>query len=134
VRRITLNVDAAPPIRHHDGVCADRSSPNAGALFQAATAMVAAGPDAFPIRDHVGLTIASSEPLPDIWPKHGYSVPTAMIEVLVDAGMLADERLVEWEREEVTPNSRGYSIDIYIEESRFARNWIDPISPSPPAD
>jgi hypothetical protein len=99
-------------------------------LFRAATAVLVADPDAFPIRHYVRLTIASSKPLPDIWPEHGYDVPTAMIEVLVDAGMHADERLVE--REQVRPGMSGYSV--YIEESRFGDHSIGPSSPPSRAD
>ncbi len=120
MRPITLKVDAPPPIRHHDGVCADRSSPNAMALFEAAAAAVAADPDAFPIRHPVGLVITSSEPLPDTWPEHGYAADAAIIEVLVDARLLDDESLGETVREEVTPEMRGYSIS--IEESRV-KGW-----------
>lgn len=35
-----------------------------------------------------------------------------MIEVLVDAGVLADERLVEWERYNVRPETTGYSVSV----------------------
>jgi hypothetical protein len=109
MRPITLTVDAPPPIRHHDGVYADRSSPNAMPLFEAAAAVVAADPDAFPIRHPVGLVITSSEPLPDTWPEHGSDA--AIIEVLVDARLPDDESLGETVREEITPGMRGYSIN-----------------------
>lgn len=117
MRPISLTVNAPPPTRHNDGVCADRSSPNAMPLFHAAAAVVAADPKAFPIVHPVGAVITSSHPLPETSPKHGYDAPTAIIEVLVDAGLLADERQVEWEREEVTPRITGYSVSIEVPRS-----------------
>jgi hypothetical protein len=89
-------------------------------LFRAASAAVAAEPDAFPIRNPVGLVITSPEPLPDTWPEDGYVVDAAIIEVLVDARLLDDESLGETVREEIDPGVRGYSI--YIEESRV-KGW-----------
>jgi hypothetical protein len=84
-------------------------------LFRAAAALVAADPDAFPIRHNVRVVITSSEPLPDIWPERGYTVSTAIIEVLVDARLLDDESRGEWTREELSPGMRGYSL--HIQES-----------------
>jgi hypothetical protein len=108
---ILLTVDAPPPDRHDPGRCADRSSPNAMPLFRAAAAAVAADPDAFPIRGHVGIVVTSSEPLPD-HRAEGYGEADAMIEVLVDAGLLDDERWVYWEKYEVRPPTTGYSISV----------------------
>jgi hypothetical protein len=43
----------------------------------------------------------------------GYSVADAVVEVLVDAGLLADERLIESGRHEVRPElGSGYSVRI----------------------
>jgi hypothetical protein len=109
---ITLTVDAPFPTRHDPGRCADRSSPNAMPLFNAAAAVVAADPDAFPIRDAVGLVITSSEGLPDMDPDHGYFVDSAIIEVLVDARLLDDEDVPEQMREQIEPGTTGYSIRI----------------------
>ena len=85
-------------------------------LFEAAAAIVAAAPDAYPIQEYVRLTITSSDPLPDIRRQHGYAVPTAMIEVLVDARLLEDEDRRASVVEKVDPSMRGYSI--YIEKAR----------------
>jgi hypothetical protein len=104
-----LNIDASPPSRHNPGRCADRSSPNALPLFEAAAAFVASDA-AYPIRHRVGLVVTSSVPLPE---PDDYGPADAMIEVLVDAGMLADERLVETERYEVEPWTTGYSISVH---------------------
>jgi hypothetical protein len=109
VRRVSLAVDAPPPSRHDPARCADRSSPHALPLFDAAVSLVAADPDAFPIRQAVGLVITSAESLLE---RDGYGPADAMIEVLVDAGLLADERQVETERHRVDPQIRGYSISI----------------------
>jgi hypothetical protein len=80
--RVSLNVDAPPPTRHDPTRCADRSSPNALPLFDAAAALVASDPDAFPIREAVGIVVTSTRPLPD---PDGYGPTEAMIEVLVDS-------------------------------------------------
>jgi hypothetical protein len=52
----------------------------------------------------------------------GYDIPTAIEEVLVDAGVLADERLVASERQEIRPELNGYSvrIDPNVEIDRHA--------------
>jgi len=63
-----------------------------------------------PIRHPVKILIASPEPFrePD-----GYTIATSIEEVLVDAGFLADERLVEMEAHEVRPEmATGYSVQI----------------------
>jgi hypothetical protein len=53
--------------------------------------------------------VTSTTPLPE---PDGYSPADAMIEVLIDAGMLADERQVQTERYEVDPATTGYSISV----------------------
>lgn len=42
----------------------------------------------------------------------GHGPGDALIEVLVDAGLLADERLVERERYNVKPETTGYSVSV----------------------
>lgn len=76
-------VDAPPPTRHDPGRCADRFSPNALPLFRAVTSYVSAHREDLPIRHRVKVVIASAEPFrePD-----GYTIATAIEEVLVDAG------------------------------------------------
>jgi hypothetical protein len=78
-------------------------------LFHAATAYMAAHPEEMPIRYPVMVVFASPEPFREI---EGYDIATAIEEVLVDAGVLADERLVEMERHETRPEMRGYSVRI----------------------
>lgn len=109
MRSVSLTVASHPPARHDPSRCADRSSPNALPLFQAAAAVVAEEPDAFPIRGGVGIVVTSSARLPE---PSGYGPADAMIEVLVDAGLLGDERLVEWERYNVRPETNGYSVSV----------------------
>jgi hypothetical protein len=109
VDAITLFVAAQPPSRHDPGRCADRTSPNAWPLFQAANALVSDQPSRFPITTRVGIVVASSEPLPA---HDGYGPLDAIIEVLVDAGLLADERLVETERREATGTTTGYEVTV----------------------
>lgn len=74
---------------------------------------VASAPDAFPIRTGVDVVVTSRDPIPE---GDGYGAADAMIEVLVDAGVLADERLVATERFVLNPGSLGYSIDVEVEE------------------
>ena len=109
MRSVSLSVDSHPPARHDPGRCADRSSPNALPLFRAAAAVVAGEPDAFPIRGAVRIVVTSSARLPE---PSDYGPADAMIEVLVDAGLLADERLVERERYNVEPETTGYSVSV----------------------
>jgi hypothetical protein len=78
-------------------------------LFDAAVAVAGSDPGAFPIRQAVSLVVTSAEPLLE---RDGYGPAVAMIEVLVDAGLLADERQVETERYRVDPQMRGYSVSI----------------------
>ena len=106
---VSFSIDAPPPTRADPGRCADRWSPNALPLFRAAVEHVAASPDDFPLREEVGVVVVSSKPLPD---GDGYGALDPMIAVLVDAGLLADERLVTWERPEVAASVSGYSIRI----------------------
>ena len=106
---LTLSVEGEPPERHDPGRCADRSSPNAGPLFTAATEISAASPDAFPIQHVVGVVVVSRRALPE---SDGYGPVDAIIEVLVDAGVLADERLVTSESCVIDPTSVGYSITL----------------------
>ena len=101
-------------------------------MFREAAAAVAADPEIFPIRHPVGLLIMWSEPPPDPWPDHGYTTETAMIEVLVDAGLIDGEHLGESVRWQIRPEMSGYSI--YIEESHLGGYSIGPSSPSPRAD
>lgn len=109
MRSLSITVDSPPPARHDPGRCADRSSPNALPLFRAAAAAVAEKPDAFPIRGAVRIVVTSSARLPE---PSGYGPADAMIEVLVDAGLLADERLVERERYNLRRETTGYSVSV----------------------
>jgi hypothetical protein len=103
-------IDGPPPTRHHPGGCADRTSPNALPLFQAVTAHVTTHPGGFPVSDPVGVVLASAAPFDE---PEGYTIATAIEEVLVDAGLLTDERLVDMEGHEVRPEMMsGYSVQI----------------------
>lgn len=103
-------IDGPPPTRHHPGGCADRTSPNALPLFQAVTGHITTHPGAFPISDPVGVVLASAAPFDE---PEGYTIATAIEEVLVDAGFLADERQVEWERHDIQPEMAArYSVQV----------------------
>jgi hypothetical protein len=108
----TFSVDGPPPKRHDPGRCADRSSPDARPLFDVAVNALAASPDSFPIRGEVSVVVTSRHPLRE---HEGYGDATAMIEVLVDAGILADERQVTSEGHLIDPDASGYSITVETE-------------------
>ena len=112
---VSFEIDAPPPVRHDAGRCADRSSPNALPLFQIASHHVAMNPGAFPIRARVAVVITSAEPSDE---PDGYSIATAVEEVLIDAGVLADERLVVTHRHEIRPNMDGYSVSLQPSRAR----------------
>lgn len=109
MRAALFTVDAPPPTRADPARCADRFSSNALPLFEAAIAYVSDNRDDMPIRSAVRMLFASSEPFPEL---EGYNVATAIEEVLVDAGVLADERLVEIEQYDVSSGLKGYSVRI----------------------
>ena len=107
---LSLSVPGSPPRRTDPTRCADRHSPDARLLFQAATEAVAAAPARFPLRTPVAVAIRSAVPLPEL---EGYSVADAIIEVLVDAGLLVDERLVVEEELRLDPAIlTGYSVEL----------------------
>lgn len=106
-----MHVDAPPPARHDPGRCADRTSPNAWPLFEAASAIVNDDAARFPITGGVRLSVTSSGPLPD-HEDEGYGPTEAIIEILVEAGVLADERQVETERHEVHRGMTGYEVTV----------------------
>ena len=107
---IGFTISAPPPRRTHPGRCADRSSPNASALFEVAAKIVAETPERFPVTDTTRLILRAAAPLPE-YPE--YSTHDAVLEVLVDAGMIADERQNERERTELDPTVvTGYSVEI----------------------
>jgi hypothetical protein len=71
---------------------------------------VASDPGGFPIRDPVVVSVSSAEPFAE---PDGYTIETAIEEVLVDAGLLADERQVEGESYEVRPEIvAGYVVSV----------------------
>lgn len=108
--KIEFTVLGRPPRRDHPGRSASRESPNAAALFEAASKIVAESPERFPITDPTRLVLRAAAPLPEY---ADYSTHDAVLEVLVDAGMLADERQNERERAEIDTTMReGYSVEL----------------------
>lgn len=107
---IEFTVRAPPPRRTHPGRSADRSSPNASALFDVAAKIVAETPERFPITGKTRLILRAAVPLPE-YPD--YSTHDAVLEVLVDAGVLANERQNERERTGLDSTvATGYAIEI----------------------
>jgi hypothetical protein len=110
--RLSFAIPGAPPVRGDPATCADRDSPNAGPLAEAGLAAVARDPNAFPLRVPIGITVKYGSSPPEL---KGYDVTTAIEEVLVDVGVILDERLVTWERETVDPSLQD-SYTVVIEE------------------
>lgn len=100
---VELSVGGSLPRRTHSGSSADRNSPNASPLFEAATKIVAKTPGSFPLQGKVGVAISSHAPLPYY---DGYDAASAIEEVLVDAGLLEDERQVDREGHVIDPALR----------------------------
>jgi len=102
-------IDGELPDRHDPLRCANRSSPNAESLFRDAVRTRRQDPERFPITTHVALTIVAGTPEPE---RDGYDAFDPVTEVLADAGILADERLVFSQRYLVDPGSTGYSVTL----------------------
>ena len=100
--RVRLFIDGPPPDRTYPGWSADRASPNAAPLAPAAERFIAQDPEAFPLRDPFGITVVFGKTKPDF---AGYDPIDPIIEVLVDVGLIEDERLGDWERELQDPNA-----------------------------
>lgn len=89
-------------MRHDPGRCADRSSPHAEPLARAAEELIGDAPDMFPLDEAFGITVLFGLTKP---PNVGYGPIDPIIEVLVAAGMIADERLEDWGRELQDPDA-----------------------------
>ena len=105
----TFSVDAELPERHEPSRCATRDSPHARPLFEAASQIRDASPDLFPISREVSVFVTSERPLPE---PEGYEPEDAMVEVLCDAGILADDRLVSRVHYLIDPALSGYAITV----------------------
>src|SRR5215210_7581085 len=71
---IGFTVPSPPPRRSHPGRSADRSSPNASALFEVAAKIVAETPTRFPVTGTTRLILRAAEPFSE-YP--GYSTHEA---------------------------------------------------------
>jgi hypothetical protein len=112
---LRLVVSGRPPRRADPARSADRHSPNAASLVQAAEEALARDPRPFPIREGFGLTVVTSSKLP----KHrGYGLDDPIIEVLVDVGLIADERLQERFRAS-SDESLGDSYVVTLSDTSF---------------
>lgn len=84
--------------------------PECLAVVSSSHGIVATDPGAFPLSEPVGVVIVSGGPFDE---PEGYTVATAIEEVLVDGGFLADERQIEWEEHEIQPEmATGYSVRV----------------------
>jgi hypothetical protein len=105
---VRLVVNGPLPRRSDPARSADRRSPDASPLVRAAQGTIEHDPGAFPIREPFGLTVVSGSKPPTF---EGYGVDDPIIEVLVDVGMVADERLQEWFRISIDPSlGDGYVV------------------------
>ncbi|MGH2653494.1 MAG: hypothetical protein ACRDHV_03990 [Actinomycetota bacterium] len=116
---VTLSISGVPPDRTHPGRCADLDSPNAGPLARAAQEFMTQAPEAFPLRDSFGITVVFGKTKPAF---EGYGGIDPIIEVLVDVGMIADERLEDWERELQDPDA-GETYTVTLQSARPAENF-----------
>jgi hypothetical protein len=107
--RVTLSVDGPPPDRTQSGRSADRDSPHAEPLARAAEELMRRSPEAFPLREPLGITVVFGETKPTF---ATYDAIDPIIEVLVDVGLLADERLTDWHRGRWDPHGEGYTVTI----------------------
>lgn len=64
----------------------------------------------FPIDRPFGLTLVLGRAVPPI--PEGYGPDDPIIEVLVDVGVIADERLEQWFREDRNPDADYYIVTI----------------------
>jgi hypothetical protein len=115
---LVLSVDGELPDRHDPGRCADRTSPHAGELFREGDRARRRRPDDYPITTYVALTIVAGGPKPE---RDGYDAFDPVTEVLVDAGILADERLVASQRYVIDPGSTGYSVTLMPDATRLSQ-------------
>jgi hypothetical protein len=88
VRSIAFVVPDPPPIREHPGRSADRDSPHARHLVDAAEALVAEDPDAYPWQ-FSGMTVRFGRTMWNVRPL-GYSPEGPLYEVLCDVGAICD--------------------------------------------
>jgi hypothetical protein len=68
-------------------------------------------PGAFPMRERLGITVVFGKTKPQ---PEGYDAIDPIIEVLVDAGLIEDERQGSWQRELRAPHA-GESYTVIIE-------------------
>ena len=87
----------------------DPDSPRARPLFEAASKIRDATPHLFPISVEVSVIVASQHPLPEL---EGYDPEDPMVEVLCDAGILADERLASRVAYLIDTALSGYAITV----------------------
>lgn len=86
---VRLAVSGRPPQRTDPARCADRHSPNAAPLVRAAEDALARDPQPFPMREGFGLTVVTGFKLPK---RRGYGIDDPIVEILVDVGLIVDER------------------------------------------
>lgn len=115
---LVLFIDGELPVRHDPLRCADRSSPNAGPLFREAVRARRRSLEDFPITTNVAVTIVTGAAVPN---PDGYDAADPVTEVLVDAGILADERLVSSEKHLIDSGSTGYSVTVMPDGAVYRR-------------
>jgi hypothetical protein len=121
--RYTLLVAGPSPLRGDPTRCADRESPNAGPLVDAARRLIASAPGAFPIREPFGISVTFGNLVPEI---DGYSPVDPIIEILVEAGVIADEGLEDWEtvlQDEIEEDSYSVTIEDSDTVNVETREW-----------
>jgi hypothetical protein len=121
MRSITLVVPDPPPIREHPGRAASRDSPHAELLVEAAEALVAETPDAFPWKFY-GMTVRFGRTMWNVDPL-GYQPDHPLIEVLCDVGAICDPD-GWWTYTSQDPEAQFYVVTFTSEELSSARRLV----------
>lgn len=119
--RLMVNVRGPLPERADPGRSADRHAPNAEPLFEEVMRFERALGllsqfGMYPSDRPFGLVLATAEPLS---PEAGAVAANAIVDVLVDAGVIVDERKKTWERFDTDAMMEGgYSVCLEFEPLR----------------
>jgi hypothetical protein len=115
---LTMVVPDPPPIRTHPGRSADRDSPNAGPLVQAAEALLRAEPNTFP-RVFSEIRVVFGKTLPEVDPV-GYQPDDPIYEVLQDVGVVIEPD--SWtSRNEQDPTADVFVVTFELENQRWEK-------------
>ena len=122
MRSITFVVPDPPPIREHPGQAAGRDSPHAELLVEAAEALVAEDPDAFPWQ-FSGMTVRFGRTMWNVDPL-GYQPGHPLFEVLCNVGAICDPD-GWWSYTSQDPDAEFYVVTFASEEPSSASQFVE---------